>query len=120
MPFKTLLTELVAATPGARGAILADWEGESVELACSSDDEYELKVLAAHKGIILGQVREVNGRLFGAHSSDLLFTTGAGRCIVGTVGTDYALVLTLHRDTAVGPALHRFRNTRKQLVKEIY
>jgi predicted regulator of Ras-like GTPase activity (Roadblock/LC7/MglB family) len=120
MPFKTLLTELVAATPGARGAILADWEGEAVELACSSDNEYELKLLAAHQVIIIGQVREVNNRLFGAHSSDLVITTGAGRCIVGTVGTDYSLVMTLHRDTSVGRALHRFRNTRNQLMKEIY
>jgi len=120
MPFKKILAELVAATPGATGAILADGEGEAVELACSSGGDYELKLLAAHQSIILGQLREVNGRLFEAESSDLVITTRAGRCIAGTVGADYALVMTIHRDTGVGPALHRFRDSREQLVKEIY
>ena len=120
MPFKKILTELIADTPGATGAILVDWEGEAVELACASGDEYELKLLAAHKGIILDQVREVCGRLAHADSSDLVVTTGAGGCIVGSVGAEYALVMTFQRDTLVARALHRFKNARKQLAKEIY
>jgi predicted regulator of Ras-like GTPase activity (Roadblock/LC7/MglB family) len=120
MPFKQILTELVAGTPGATGAILVDWEGEAVELACGSVAEYDLKLLAAHKGIILDQVREVSGRFMGAASSELVVTTGTGGCIVGTVGAEYALVMTFHRDALVGRALHRFRNTVQQLIKEIY
>jgi len=119
MPFKKLLTELVTTTPGVTGAILVDWEGEAVELVCGSVDDYELKLLAAHKGIILGQVREASARLQGGSTSDLVVTTGTGGCIVGTVGADYALVMTFRRDALVGRVLHRFRNIREQLVKEI-
>ena len=31
MPFKRILQTLVEATPGATGAVLADWEGEAVD-----------------------------------------------------------------------------------------
>jgi len=120
MPFKKILTELVEAAPGVTGAILSDWEGEAVELACRSVDEYALKLLAAHQGIILGRLREINGRLFGSRCCDMVVTSGAGRCIVGTVGADYALLVTLDSDTLVGRTLRRFRATRELLVKEIY
>ena len=120
MPYKKILTELVITTPGVTGAILVDWEGEAVELACGSVDEYDLKLLAAHKGIILAQVREMCGRLLGADSSELVVTSGKGGCMVGTVGAEYALIMTFHVDALVGRALYRFRNTRKQLIKEIY
>ena len=40
--------------------------------------------------------------------------------MVGTVGAEYALIMTFHVDALVGRALYRFRNTRKQLIKEIY
>ncbi len=119
MPFKQLLTELVESTPGATGAILVDWEGEAVELVCSAVDEYELKLLAAHQGIILGQAREMSRRLLEEAPEELVVTTGSGRCVVGPVGIEYALVMTLHRNTLLGRALHRFRETRKRLIKEI-
>jgi predicted regulator of Ras-like GTPase activity (Roadblock/LC7/MglB family) len=119
MPFQRIVDELVESTPGATGVILADAEGESIVCAGSAD-EYDLRLLAAHKGIILGQVQEVNSRLFGACSSELVVTTDTGRCIVGTVGTDYSLSMTLNRNAPVGPALYRFRKARELLVKEIY
>jgi len=119
MPFQRIVNELVESTPGATGVILADAEGEAIVCAGSAD-EYDLKLLAAHKGIIIGQVREVNSRLFGARSSELVVTTGTGRCIVGTVGNEYALCMTLLRDVPVGPALYRFREARELLAKEIY
>ena len=119
MPFQRIVNELVELIPGATGVILADAEGEAVVCAGSAD-EYDLRLLAAHKGIIIGQVREVNSRLYGARSCELVVTTATGRCIVGTVGTEYALSMTLHRDAPVGPALYRFREARELLVREIY
>jgi hypothetical protein len=62
MPFKTLLNALVENVPGAQGAIIADWEGESVEQVGIMDD-YDLKVIGAHKGVILHNMREVVDRL---------------------------------------------------------
>jgi hypothetical protein len=38
MPFKPLLNALVERVPGAQGAIIADWEGESVDQVGIMDD----------------------------------------------------------------------------------
>jgi predicted regulator of Ras-like GTPase activity (Roadblock/LC7/MglB family) len=118
MPFQRIVDELVESTPGATGTILLDSEGEAIVFS-GSTEEYDLKLLAAHKGIILGLLREVNGRLLGAGSCDTVITTGARRVIAGTVANDYNLVMVLQRNALTGRALCRFRTAREQLAKEI-
>ncbi len=56
MSFKAILTELVQSVPGATGAIIADWEGETVDHVALMDD-YELKITAAHLWIILTRMK---------------------------------------------------------------
>jgi predicted regulator of Ras-like GTPase activity (Roadblock/LC7/MglB family) len=119
MPFKTILRGLVESTPGATGAILADWEGEAVEQHCLYDD-YELKVVAAHKGIELNQIREVHAAFPGDEFCDAVITTSSQHILTGLIGPDYSLVVTLDRGALLGVALYRFRKTLKLLEKEIY
>ena len=119
MPFKTILRELVESVPGATGAILADWEGEAVEQHCLYD-EYEIKVIAAHKGIVLNQMREVHAAFSGEELFDAVITTASQHIVAGLIGPDYSLVMTLNRKAVVGLALYRFRKALKQLEKEIY
>ena len=119
MPFKMLLTELVTVVPGANGAILADWEGEAVAQYCLRDDDYELKVLGAHKGIILSQMREIHASLNSGELREAVITSTDQHVIIGTIGPDYNLVLTLDRSALVGFALHHFRQTLDKLREEI-
>lgn len=119
MPFKTILRELVETVPGASGAILADWEGESVEQFCVYDD-FELKVLGAHKGIILNLIKDVHVRLAAGEPREAVITSASQHVITGMVGPEYSLVMTLGRDAVVGRALYRFRKAVKLLEKEIY
>ena len=119
MPFKTILRKLVESIPGATGAILADWEGEAVEQHCLYDD-YELKVLAAHKGILLSRIREVYASFPGEEPCDAVVTTASQYILTGCIGPDYALVMTLDRHALVSRALYRFRAAVKVLEKEIY
>lgn len=119
MPFKRILRELVEAVPGATGAILADWEGEAVDQFCLYDD-YELKVLAAHKGIILNQMKETQAAIAGDQLREAVISTELQHVVVGGIGSDYSLVMTLGRDTIVGLALRRFREAVQSLHKEIY
>jgi predicted regulator of Ras-like GTPase activity (Roadblock/LC7/MglB family) len=119
VPFKTILKELVDSTRGATGAILADWEGEAVEQYCLYDD-YELKVIAAHKGIVLNHIREVHAAFPGGEISDAVITTASQHILTGVIGPEYSLVMTLDRKGEVGPALYRFRRALKVLEKEIY
>ena len=119
MPFKSILRELVEATPGATGAILADWEGEAVEQHCHYDD-YDLKVLAAHKGILLYRMKDVHSAFPGEELRDAVITTASQHILTGLIGPDYSLVMTLGREALVGPALYHFRKAVKLLEKEIY
>jgi predicted regulator of Ras-like GTPase activity (Roadblock/LC7/MglB family) len=119
MPFKAILRELVESVPGGSGAILADWEGESVEQFCLYDD-FELKVLGAHKGIILNMLKDVHGRLAAGEPREAVVTTLSQHVITGMVGPEYSLVMTLARDAVVGRALYRLRKAIRLLEKEIY
>jgi predicted regulator of Ras-like GTPase activity (Roadblock/LC7/MglB family) len=119
MPFKQILKELVETIPGARGAILADWEGEAVEQHCL-DDDFELKVVGAHQGIILGRLREIHDGLALGEPGVAVISTAASRVAVSPVGSDYTLVVTLGREAVVGVALQRMRGIQQRLVREIY
>ena len=119
MPFKSILKELVESIPGATGAILADWEGEAVEQYCLFDD-YELKLIAAHKGIVLSRIREAHAFQPGGEPEDAVISTGDLHILIGVVGPDYSLVMTLERGAIVGRALYNFRKTLTRMEKEIY
>lgn len=119
MPFKRLLTTLVEAVPGASGAILADWEGEAVEQH-TLFDPYEMKVTAAHWGILLARLKGLHEKFSTGVVRESIITTDEQHVIVGAVGDDYTLVMTLNRDALPLPALRSFRETSELLKKEIY
>ncbi|HTP64480.1 MAG TPA: roadblock/LC7 domain-containing protein [Geobacteraceae bacterium] len=119
MPFKAILKKLVEDTPHAGGAILADWEGEAVEQHCLYDD-FELKLLGAHKGIILNRMKELHADLTADEMQYAVITTGEQQVIIGAVGPDYSLVMTLAGEATLGLALLRFKQATKLLMEEIY
>lgn len=120
MPFKTILRELVESTPGATGAILTDWEGEAVECHAVSGDEYDLKILGAHQNIILNRLREILQDKPVQVLSEAVITTDLQRIVIGAVGKDYSLVMTLGRRALMGKALFGMRSAVRLLEKEIY
>lgn len=119
MPFKRLLTTLVEAVPGATGAILADWEGEAVE-QYTHGDPFEMKVTAAHWGILLTRLKGLHQKFSTGEVRQSVISTDQQHVIVGAVGDDYALVMTLERSALPLLALKRFRETAELLHKEIY
>jgi len=118
MPFKPLLQELIDSVPGASGAIIADWEGEAVDHVARMDD-YELRVIGAHKGIILGNLRQVMNRLQEDHLQEVVIATSDAQVLILPVTHDYFLVLVTHRDAVVGQALYASRLCVAELKKEI-
>src|SRR5512145_2475000 len=96
MSFKALLGQLVASVPGAQGAILADWEGEAVDQVGLMND-YDLKIMGAHKGVILHNIREVVADLSDALLSEIVITTTQAQTLLLPVTNDYFLVLTRDR-----------------------
>jgi predicted regulator of Ras-like GTPase activity (Roadblock/LC7/MglB family) len=119
VPFKTLLTNLVESVPGASGAILADWEGESVEQH-SYGDPFDMKVTAAHWGILLTLLKGVQEKYPTGPVREALICTDQQYVIAGTLGDDYALVMTMNQNALPLVALRSFRETAGLLMKEIY
>jgi predicted regulator of Ras-like GTPase activity (Roadblock/LC7/MglB family) len=119
VPFKQLLTDLVHAVPGAHGAILADWEGEAVE-QFSHGDSYEMKVTAAHWGILHNRFKDLREHYPIGDLKHGVITTSEQHVLVGAIGDDYTLVMTMNREALPFEALPHFKATAGLLMKEIY
>lgn len=118
MSLKEPLSRLVAEVPGALGAILVDWEGEAVDqVACM--DEYELKVIGAHKGVILCNMREIVSRLGGDTLEEIMVTTAQTQTLVMPVTHEYFLVFTFAKGDALGLALFEARRCAQRLRDDI-
>jgi len=118
VPFKNLLSSLVERVPGAQGAIIADWEGEAVDQVGIMDD-YDLKVIGAHKGVVLHNMREVVDRLGDDDLREIVITTNQTQTLIMPVTKDYYLVLTLDRSDMLGRALMEARRCVQALHREI-
>jgi len=119
MPLKAFLRELTEGVPGAQGAILADWEGEMVDQVAVMDD-FELKVLGAHKSIILNLLREA---LEGDEKTDvqeIIITTDKTQTLLMPINTDYFLLFTMQRgEEVLGRARFMVERCVRRLRKEI-
>ncbi|AKT41856.1 roadblock/LC7 domain-containing protein [Chondromyces crocatus] len=90
-PFTAILEQLVASTPGARGAALVDFEGETVDYA-GGVDPYELKVAAAHWLIVLTEISDSPlGPL-----RQFIVRARSHSYIIRQLQPGYAIVLLLH------------------------
>lgn len=119
MPIKGMLDELIQKLPEAKGVILADWEGEAVDHVARMD-EYDLKILGAHIGIILTRLRQTVDPLTDPEGlQELVITTKDGYNIVCPVSEDYFVVLSLTRDGLLGRALFEGRRCVRKLQAEI-
>lgn len=89
--FAAILEDLVASTPGARGAALVDFEGETVDYA-GVIDPFDLKVSAAHWQIVLSELAATR---LGA-PRQITVRARARSYIVRQLQPGYAVVLVLH------------------------
>lgn len=119
MPFKTILKNLLDSVPGATGAILADWEGEAVEQDCLYD-VFDLKVIGAHKGILLNLMKDVHRKMDAGELKHTVISTDKQHYLTGPIGADYFLVMTLDRTAVVGLAIRHFQAAIDLMYKEIY
>lgn len=117
MPYQNTLKDLVNAVPKSIGAILVDWEGEAVQEYCHCDP-YDIKFVAAHKGIILTKLKELHSSSNVGEIDDVVVTSTDGHLIIGCIDQDYSLVLNVERSCPVSLALYHFRNAVNELKKE--
>jgi predicted regulator of Ras-like GTPase activity (Roadblock/LC7/MglB family) len=118
MPYISILKKLVDSTPDSVGAILVDWEGEAVQEYCHCEP-YDMRFVAAHKGIILARLKELHNSGRVGLIDDVVITSSDCHMIIGCIDDDYSLVMSIGRSCPVGLALYHFRCAVKELKKEI-
>lgn len=118
MSFEVILHDLVEHVPHSVGAILVDWEGEAVMEHCHCDP-YEIRFIAAHKGIILARLKEMQSAAQIGEVEDVVVTSSGGHLIIGCIDQDYSLVMNTERRCPVALALYHFRRAIGELKKEM-
>lgn len=91
--FAAVLSKLVSRVPGARGAVLVDSEGETVDYAGRAKP-FDLKVAAAHWRIVLDETRERPGF---RDVRSIAVRAARASYLVQTLPDGYALVLVMVR-----------------------
>lgn len=118
MSFEVILKDLMEQVPQAIGAILVDWEGEAVMENCHCDP-YDIRFIAAHKGIILARLKEMKSAAQIGEVEDVVLTSSGGHLMIGCIDQDYSLVMNIERSCPVALALHHFRMAISALKREI-
>jgi len=117
MPFKPLLNRLLEEIPGAVGAIITDWEGEAVDQVARIS-EYEIKVLGAHKGVILNLLREALSRVDSGDLEEVLIRTEQSKTLIAPLNREYFLVLSLSPEVIAARAAHKMHRCVAELRSE--
>ncbi|MBU1219915.1 hypothetical protein KKF34_18850 [Myxococcota bacterium] len=103
--FAEFLAELVGGVSGAIGAIIQDWEGETVD-HFGHLDEMELLINAAQWGLIWRMFRfqSSDGRLQAIR--EILIETTQQKILITTLFDDYYLVLLMKKNTNLAEAVN--------------
>ena len=118
MSFEIILKDLVDQVPKAIGVILVDWEGEAVMEHCHCDP-YDIRFIAAHKGIILARLKEMQSAERVGEVEDVVLTSSGGHLIIGCIDEYYSLVMNIERSCPVALALYYFRLAIARLKREV-
>lgn len=118
MSFEVILKNLVDHVPQAVGAILVDWEGEAVVEHCHCEP-YDIRFIAAHKGIILSHLKEMQSTPQIGDVEDVVVTTSNGYLIICCIDEYYSLVMNVERSCPVALALYHSRRATTELKKEV-
>lgn len=118
MSFEVALKNLVDRVPHAIGAIMVDWEGEAVMEYCHCDP-YDMRFLAAHEGLILARLKEMQSISNVGAIEDVVVSAGKEHILIGCINQDYSLVMNIGRSCPAALGLYHFRQTITELKKEI-
>jgi predicted regulator of Ras-like GTPase activity (Roadblock/LC7/MglB family) len=118
-PFGEILRALVERVPGAVGAIFADWEGESIDHFAALPP-FEIRLIGAYWGIVLGQTVERLARAGGGAVEELLVECEEAVVLVRPVTSRYYVVLQGTRSGIhLGTARRELKHSAATLIGEV-
>ena len=119
MPFKAMMRELVVHTPGARGAIFVDWEGEAVDQYSSDNEDYQLKVMGAYKGVILSLINDVQVCIGGGEVECVMVRMEEFSILMTPVKDGYYVALVMGKGSILSRAAFGMKKVVKELMSEM-
>ena len=118
--FRMILHELLATTAGAQAALLLDWEGETVELACDHDlSDHELRIIGAYQGIFLSRLRALCAGIEAGEPRRYKIELETRAVLSCDVKDGYYLVLLVDTSFNEGLAWRRIEKCRERLLAEM-
>lgn len=121
--FGEILDQLLAAIPGALGAILADWEGETVDMArvgVGDDDAFfDGQLAAAHWGVVYNFCRQKVAQLALGKIDTMMMRFERQQVVTARVTDDYYLTTVLGPDADMQRALAPLTKARQRIEEEM-
>ena len=97
--FKTILSKLVESIPGAACAVFVDWEGETVDAYALDGDEYHVKFVGAHNGVLLDAAKRLAKAVDMGETRQLMIRSDKHDYVTWPVHDGYFIVLTVKSGT---------------------
>ena len=119
MAFESILRKLLSNTPGSIGALLLDWEGESVEIVAVDIPDEELRLVGAYQAVFLDRLQRICSEtdVGVPFQFEILFE---GTVFLNAVLRDgYYAVLVLRSDASRSLAWQKLDFCRAELLKEM-
>ncbi|MDT8316737.1 MAG: roadblock/LC7 domain-containing protein [bacterium] len=101
MPFQQIMKELVDSTSGATDAIFVDWEGEAVDQYSVNDDIYRIKVVGAHKGVMLKLINDAQEATGNDKASAVSVKMKDASVLMASVKDGYYVALVLDNSSMI-------------------
>jgi hypothetical protein len=128
MSFQPALQQLVARSPGARGAVLCDLQGEFVELwraeqpprGCGELSQYELQIVGAQLASAWLNLETGSVQRGAGSAVEMRLRCEAGTLLCRVLRDGYYLVLLLAPGRpSAGPASFALREAAEQVLAEL-
>ena len=119
MPFQRIMKELVDSTGGATDAIFVDWEGEAVDQYSVNNDIYRIKVVGAHKGVMLKLINDAQKATGNEQASTVSVRMKDASVLMASVKDGYYVALVLDKSALLSKASFLMKRAVAQLALEM-
>jgi len=122
VPFRRILLDLLQSIHGSLGALLLDWEGESVEAVTERPldaDDHDLKVIGAYQGIFLTRLKKLCDDIDVGSPHRFKLELSGTTVMSCDLKDGYYLVLIVEPGTNEGVAWRALDRCRDVLMQEI-
>ncbi|MBU1239816.1 hypothetical protein KKF84_21345 [Myxococcota bacterium] len=101
--FAEFLSEMIGAVSGCLGAVIQDWDGETVDYF-GHIEEQELMINAAQWGLMWRMFKYGFDKPTVKNAKEILIQTEKQKIIIQSLFSDYYLVVILERDASLHSA----------------